>query len=545
MLKRAKEYLSLPWVSVLCTLLAIAGKIGMMRIFLAIGPDKFAQVSMTYNWLHGRGLTLNASTIDNLGKVLYIPDNGWPPGYNLLLSLFLPFTGDNYMLACFLVDCLSVVLFFWYCRKLLLLIKFPVWLTNLFLLFQGYFIVSTSGSTDHLSLTLLTASLYYLVKTIGSENVAWKTIIPLTFFLLLACFVRYQNLPAALCLAGSLMAIGWLQKKRSWYHSGIIALSCTVLLYGAFFLYQYFQTGSAYYLVPVKRGIYPGNLLLMHPFTVSGLINLHFYAVQLSITFNSEYQTWIAVARWIGLPAIILLTVAFTYYALKKKGKIGNTFTGFFIFGYIIYMATIGLLVYLALTHDKNIGPPLFTWTYVMDARYYIFPVFFTNVCLWWYFFVRAPKNNRLWMRLLTMLFILVVAFEITHGMYYVAKTCSKGVMPLRDIPYEKPQQAFVFRFIEAMKQKEPDRKVVVTGFDKRYSFCTGLYGASGLLNPMELNDRLPASSKPAVLLLVINKNELLLLEPFLRQPGVKLLTQIEDYSVYTYYVEPAAGNHP
>ncbi|MBO9562170.1 MAG: hypothetical protein J7621_05320 [Niastella sp.] len=546
MLKRAKEYLSLPWVSVLCTLLAIAGEIGMIRIFMGIGSDKFAQVSMTHNFLQGHGLTLTSSTIEDLGKMLYLPHNGWPPGYNLFLSLFLPFVGDNYMLACFLVDCLSVVLFFGYCRKLLLLIKFPVWLTNLFLLFQGFFIVSNAGSTDHLSLTFLTASLYYLVKSIGSDTISWKTITPLLFFLLLACFTRYQNIPVAVCLAATLIATGLLQNKVSWSHSGVILLSCIMLFYGGFLLYQRFHMGSAYYLLPVKRGIYPGNLALMHPFVVSGFINLHFYAVQLGIIFNNEYHTWITAARWVGLPAIVLLTAALTYYAIRRKGKIDNSFTGFFIFGYIIYISTIGLLVYLALTHDKNIGPPLFTWTYVMDERYYIFPVFFTNICSWWYCFVRIPKNNTRWARWPILLFTLLTTVEVAHGIYYVVKKCSKGVTPLQDVPYKEPAEAFVIRFIKETQQRDPNRQVVITAFSKRHAFSAGLYGASGLFNPMELNNRLPrSSSNPAVLLLMIHKNELFLLEPFLRQPGVKLLATIKDYSAFTYYVEPAERNHP
>ncbi|WP_315818962.1 hypothetical protein [Paraflavitalea speifideaquila] len=98
---------------------------------------------MTYNFLQGYGFSVNSSAIEDLGTVIHVPDNGWPPGYNLLFLFFNQLTGKNYVQASFLIDCLATLLFFWYCRKTLLLIRFPAWLTNLFLLFQGFLLTAT------------------------------------------------------------------------------------------------------------------------------------------------------------------------------------------------------------------------------------------------------------------------------------------------------------------------------------------------------------------------------------------------------------------
>jgi hypothetical protein len=239
----------------------------------------------------------------------------------------------------------------------------------------------------------------------------------------------------------------------------------------------------------------------------------------------------------------LIFTSAVFFYVFKKGRRINNVQDGFFIFGSIAYLSTIGLLIFLSLTLDKHIGAPLFIWTYVMEARYFTVPVFFTQVCLWWYFFVQSQKNKAIFIRWFRRLFILLMAIEMVHGMYFVAKKISQGVMPFQDIPYESPEQAFVIQFIRDMRQKDPSRKVVVTGFSKKYGFMTGLYGASGMFTPLALNHTLPKSSRPAVLLMVIRKKEVFLLDSFLKQAGVQLLREINEFCLYTYYVEPNSGN--
>jgi hypothetical protein len=539
MLNRIKERLSSPWVSVICFLIAVITKAGLQEIFLNIGPDKFAQILISRNFLHGHGLSIGQVSVNNLGHTIYAWSNGWPPGYSLLVSPFLSVL-DNYMLAGFLVDCITILLFFVYCRQILLLIRFPVWLINLFLLVQGLFInnyIESSTPTDFLSLALLLASLYYLLRITEQPVFPGKTVFLLSFFLAAACFTRYQNISVALLMPVVLSVTGFFQQKKSWVQSGLIVLISIILLCTGFFVWQRFQTGDAFYTVPVRKGFFPENLLLIHPFLIDSVVNLRFYTVQLSQLFHIDYRFCEQLIRWAGMLWLVAFLTAGSTYLFRIKGKVSNTQSGFFLFGFLISLAIAGLLMFLSLTHDKNIGAPMFVWTYVSVGRYFAFPCFFFQVCMWWYLFVH--KQGNAFFKGLRGLFILLCLIETSHGIYLLAKKFSKPVTPLEDIVLRQEEVAITIQFIQELQSKDPGRKIITTGFTKKYGFIAGWYGGAGLFTPLALNQELPRSNVPAVLLVVVNKKELFLLDRFLRQPGVQLFREIKDFRLYTYYVEP------
>jgi hypothetical protein len=320
-----------------------------------------------------------------------------------------------------------------------------------------------------------------------------------------------------------------------------VALGSVALCCGSLLLYQHFKTGNAYYVVPTNKGFYPGNLLNTHPFIVTGSINYNFYGVQLGRIAGISYAAWIQFIHWAGLLLFVCFTCAIGYYLFKKKWRIHSLKDGFLVFGFCMYMGTVGLLILLSLVLDKYIGPPMFNWTYVSESRYYAFPVFFMQVCCWWYFFVRKAPIVPRFVKWLTCAYFILMAIEITHGLYFVIKRSASSFVPFSDIIYEQPEQTRVVQFIKDVHQQEPNRNVVVTGFSKRYGFLSGLYGASGAFTPLGLNEKLPSASKPAVLLLVLNEKELPFMKPFLQQPGVKLVAQTEHGFLYSYYIEPSS----
>jgi hypothetical protein len=543
MLSRITAYLSSSRASVICFVIAIVAKAGLQQVFLNIGPDKFAQTLISRNFLRGHGLSIGQVAVNDLGHTIYAWSNGWPPGYSLLISPFLMLS-DNYMLAGFLVDCITILLFFVYCRKILLLIKFPVWLVNCFLLVQGFFLnnyIESSTPTDFLSLALLLAALYYLLRITDQPVFTGKTVFLLFFFLIAASFTRYQNIPVAILMPAALSAAGFFQQKRSWVQSGLIVLTSVIVLCTGFFVWQRFHTGNAFYTVPVRKGFFPENLLLTHPFLIDSVVNLRFYTVQLANLFHINYNFCEDLIRWAGMLWLAVFLTACGAYLVKTRGKVTNTQSGFFLFGFLISLVIAGLLMLLSITHDKNIGAPMFVWTYVSVGRYFAFPCFFFQVCVWWYLFVH--KQGSVFFKVLTGLFILLCVVETLHGIYLVARKFSKPVTPLADIVLRQEEVAITIQFIKESHDKDPWRKVVVTGFAKKYGFIAGWYDGAGLFTPLALNQELPRSSTPAVLLVVVNKKELFLLERFLRQPGVRLFRETNDFRAYTYYVEPPAAD--
>lgn len=543
MLGHIRVIMSSPTASVAAMLLGIAGKVGMIRVFFTTNSDKIAHALMARNLMKGHGLTINTSSLTDLSKLHYVQDIGWPPGYSLMLNLF-PFAlENNFVLACFLIDILCVVLFFFYCRKLLLLIGLPVWSTNLFLIFQGFFLVSTSSSTDFPAMVFVVAALYHMVRLFQSTELSTRDIVWISIFLLLAAFIRYQYMPVAACMAASMFLVGILQKQRPWWIAGMIVLFTIMACCGGFLLYQQSQTGSAAYVVPVRRGWFFSNLLEMHPFIVTAFINMHFYAVQLSTLTPVGYGDWFHLAQWISLPLVVVFIFMLSNQMLRKRFRSSTTWDSFLLFGFVGFAASVAVLVLLSLRLHEAIGPPLYNWTYVMEKRYFMFAVFFLQVWVWRNIFLEKSASRELLHRAIRWAFTFVVICELAHGMYYIVKQQWNGLPAIRDLALHQSEQAIVAQYIEDSRRRDPQRHVVVTGFYKRYGFLAGLYGASGMFTPLALSKQLPASSRPAVLLGVFEKRSLPLLETFLRRPGVQLVAETPGSCIYSLLVEPAISD--
>ena len=539
-LNRFKSLLGSSPASLLCFLLAIACKLLYLRYYLGSGADKFAQTALTHNFLNGHGFRLHVAFAEDLSKVGFLPDVGWPPGYSWLLAIIMPFTGTHYALAWYIADIVSALLFLWFCRRLLLLIDFPAWLINLFLLLQGAAnFRHTQGSppTDLLSLGLLVASLYYVLRIIKAPGFSWKPVLWLCLFMLLACFVRYQNFPVCILVSLVLCVTGWKGQHKPWFRSGLVTMVGLFLFFGGFLLYQFFESGSAFYVEPAKKGFYLSNLLSACPFALSGTINVKFFGVQAGLLSGMSYPTWGKVVVLIGLPLSVLFSVVVVWYLLKKSWLKQSLLQWFLFFGSFIFLGMIGLLVVLSLLIDNQIGPPTNQWTYIQEARYYYFPIFFMQACLWWFLFARQRSYVNWGIRLARWGYGFLMAVALLHGLYFALRRAHHMPYSLERIPYESPEQAFVIDFIQDLQKREPERQVVVTGFHKRYAFLADLYGSAGLFGPLTLNKQAPRSSRPAVLLLVLHERELPLMTSYLSLPNVKQVFSAEHYLVFALYV--------
>jgi hypothetical protein len=542
-----QKYLSSPGASVICFIIALLAKISLFRIFLDIGPDKLGQVLIARNFLKGHGISVDEVAITNLAEKIYTPVIGWAPGYSFMISPFLTIWKDNYMLACFAVDCVTALIFFWYLRKLLLLINFPSWIINLFLIFQGFFIsyyVAGSSASDFPAMTFLLAALYYLIRITRRSSISYRLTISLSIFLLAACLMRYQYFPAGILLVLTLTASGFAQKEKHWWKSGLISLCIIGIIGTAGMLYQQLNAGSSTFLRPAAKGFYPENMKLLYPFIISSVTNLHFYAVQLSEYFHKPYPWWIEVAKLFNWIILVLLAAVFIRCLVRKKLSVQNTTESFSLFGGIMAIGVSGLLIMISLFVSADVGPPSFSWTYVMEDRYFAFPALFIQVWVWQWLFVQPAVNRSIFKKILQWFFVLIISIEIFHGLYFILKKMSQPMLGFDQIVASDPEKEIPIEFIRAQQKKNPGIKTVVTSFRKLPGYVANWYGGSGLFTPGELNVTVPASAEPAVLLVVIPKKDVILLASFLQRPGVELLQESGDFSFYTYYVGPTSGNN-
>jgi hypothetical protein len=89
MLEKLKTFLSSPLGSIICTTMAFLSKVGLIRIFLDVGPDKLGQLLIARNFLKGHGISIDQSAFCNLSQKFYAPAIGWPPGYSFFMMPFL------------------------------------------------------------------------------------------------------------------------------------------------------------------------------------------------------------------------------------------------------------------------------------------------------------------------------------------------------------------------------------------------------------------------------------------------------------------------
>lgn len=535
-----KKLLSHPVSSVLCFLISLLASIAIHRIFLQIAADKFALVLLTRNFLHGHGFTIESVNLSDLSQKIYLPFHGWPPGYNLLLAPFLATMEDNYMLAGFLADIFLTVIFFIYLRKLLLQIGFPVWLTNLFLLFKAFFIHSytiSANPTDFAGTTFLLAAIFHILKFTSATAPPWKQLAATIFFFCAAALTRYQYMPVVVMLGLFLAIQGRIYKNKQWIKAGFITAGVTLVTFTALLAYQKMTAGQFAFMTPANKGFYPANLLELYPFITKAFINLNFYATQLSLKFNTSYSLWVDIAIIPTLLFLIyLLTLAWVWFT--KKTTIQKASVSFRLFGGMAALLVMGVLVILALTQSTENIPPLFGWTYIEEARYFAFPALFVQIIAWQWLF--AEKASSLIKKILRWLLIVTAVFEMLHGAYYIAKKYSGPMTPIQKIPWKVPEMTFLRKYME--EQQKNDRHLIVTGFSKKFSFTAGLHGGAGMYTPAALNTTMPRSAEPATLLVVLRKEQLPFMQSFLKQPGVRPLQKIGYYYFYELYVEPGAG---
>ena len=543
MTARFRHYLSTPVAQATCLIAAILGKMAMTMIYARTESDEMAQALMSRNFNEGLGFTINLANVNDLAQVQHMPHTGWPPLYSWMMSFFLRLFNNNHQLADYIIQCVFIVLFVIYLRRLLLLLQFPHWCISVLLLFQGFFVYTYyEYPTDFASLALMLAVTYYLVSIVACSGKQWLNITLLSFFVTAAVLARYQYIPVCFLLLLALTGFGFLKRKPIWIRSGAIALGVFIIATGSLLLYQHIYSGSAFYLSPARRGFFPENLLYVAPFGWEIFVHLHFYCTQLSLLFDNAYGFWMQLASLLNYLLVVALLILYGRYLYKKRLQMHSPLEAFMVFGGIAALGSIGLLVLLSVTRSRHVGPPHFVWTYVKELRYYLYAVLFAQIAIWRFVLVNGKPHTSLRAKVLTGTLISIMLIETTHGVYHIARKLTPVNSNLVQLITRdnEPNTQIEMQYLQSALRETPAKKVVVASFAKKFGFVAGWYGFSALYTPTILNDTIPSSSQPVTLLVILNKKELSLMTSFLQRPGVTSIAETTDYCFYSYHVDAA-----
>jgi hypothetical protein len=196
-------------------------------------------------------------------------------------------------------------------------------------------------------------------------------------------------------------------------------------------------------------------------------------------------------------------------------------------------LLSVGLLVALSLLRSIDMGPPMFYWTFVVEERYYAFPLLFIGILAWYWLFVLPAHSPG--KKILSYLLVGTIAIEMLHGIYFLSKKLTGPLPSISESGWARPQMAFTKQFI--LEEQAKGNKVIVTSYVRQFGFMAGWLGAGALFEPLKINTATFASDGPAVLLAVIDKKELGYFKPFLQRPGVRWVHSTADYYFYTLYV--------
>ncbi|HEU0063818.1 MAG TPA: hypothetical protein VFQ58_02265, partial [Flavisolibacter sp.] len=154
------------FTSIVVLLIAIIAKMIQQLYFFSTTLDRTAQLIEAKNLLSGHGLTINKLAENGIAEV-FTPVAAWPPGYPVIVSGISALTHLHILTSAIVFDVLSIFLFLFFSRKILILAGSKPIVVNLYVLIAGFFIYDFS----ELPATDLNALGFYLWAVFLALNI--------------------------------------------------------------------------------------------------------------------------------------------------------------------------------------------------------------------------------------------------------------------------------------------------------------------------------------------------------------------------------------
>lgn len=404
---------------VVCLLLALLNKSLVAWLHTDLEGDKALYLLLSKSLLEGR-LPLEPVGFTSLGVFLYDYNAAIvSPLYTFLAAPVLYLT-QSFSAASVVMDVLSWgVLLTGLYRFALLLLK-ERWAVNVMVLCCGFFIYPhelQSGPKDTLSIGLMLWSVWLIQRFITDGPSLARTALSCLVFLMLG-LNKFLYLPLILLFLGIMFFYAAKKGGKRMPHVLAILLFC--LLAGAgYYLYVMelgkhalsFETELAQ---PVVKRFSPGALVHTYPFISSSLINTNFWSVQLSDMLHLSFEQVILFFQLLDLALLVLLVFLFRALFLRlKEGKKSFLVVGLLTALLILLMLAAMSVRYEPVVHPGSERP----WSFVQDARSFLFPMVFLQTILFYSIF-RHPSTNIQLRNFLLILFLI----ESLHGGYFTVK---------------------------------------------------------------------------------------------------------------------------
>lgn len=538
MYENLKEISGRKYISYAILLIAILLKTALFFHYFQFEGDKLFQAIAAKNLVNGKGLTFQYVAVNDLSHEIFEPLNRWPPGYSLLISFFYIFT-HSLITSCLIIDVLSIIFFFAILFKLLNLLGFPGYLTNLIIIFNGATIaIYLSKPTDLPGLEICLYIIYMSLLFFSDPSKKARYGIFIGFINSIAPLLRYMYLPTAFVVPCILIWTGIAKKDKRLRKGGTFSFCVTAVVIISLLIFQKTYAGSAVYITLAKTGFYPENLLQLYPVFFGSFFNLNFLILQIAAITHITYTRILQGIIYINIFFAIAFIIKFLKYSIHKKVAASTPWEYFIIAGSLINLTIFLLLALLSLT--INLYSYVYfdaPWTYISDGRYFVLLMVLIPVIAGHYLFMQRVRLQFAMHKIMQWLFILILTFDITHGVYFIAKHFDPLGSKSGNVSLLPPVLDYMTRQISLCKSKNID--VAFTGVDNTIPNWAVLHGAKGILNSRDINiiEKIKAKKDTKVLLFV-KKTGLIFYQPFINSKDVHQETGVENFQVFSYLVK-------
>jgi len=538
------SFLSNRYVSLIIIFLSIASRIINVLFVSYYGRDKMFLVLQSKSLLEGKGLTVPQYLTSDTITPIYDFTPLWPPGYPILLTLFLKLFNYNIYWATTTLEIIFCVVLIFVIRKICRQIGLPIAAINIMTLMAGcfeYTFINESLPTDSISVVLFLISFSLVIKLLTSKNFSIKKIFIVSFFLFLPCFFRYNYPAISLAVIIGILFIGFIKKDDLLKRKGWWLFLFVGLLTVAFFILMKLLTGYGGYATPTERGFYPENIVHWFPVVPSSFINIAFLTSQAIHVAGIPFKTSMRWLEIINALTVILLLVFFLNSLFRKK-----TFEDisplklFLLLGTFASAGLFALLGYMSLTYKMQTGYSN-SWNYVYESRYFAFAVLFLQIAFlsWYFLFYKKVPAKNIFVKILMGICFLALFIEITHNIYFHSKV-ALNFKKYKSAVYREQDYAYYISLIENIKAKYPGYQVWAGApGDNFYQYLATYHGYIGIADPNNLKNNIVKAKTKTVLMLMLYDHEINAYQNFLSNVTVLHTEKRSNSNFYEIELNP------
>jgi hypothetical protein len=458
---------------VICVLLALLNKSLVAWLHTDLEGDKALYLLLSKSILEGH-LPLEPAGYASSGEFLYKYNGAIASPLYTWLAVPALYLTRSFTTTSLIIDVLSWAVFFTGLYRFSLLILRQRWAVNVMVLCCGFFIYPhelQSGPKDTLAVGLILWSVWLVYRFITVGPSVGRTALTCLVFLMLG-MIKLLYVPLVLLFLGLMFFYAVKRGKKRIFHVLAIDMFCTMAALGYYLYLQYLQKHTIPYTVELPQTLVksfsPEALVHTYPFISSSILNTNFWSVQLADILNLTYDQVITIFQLLDVVLLVLLVIFFRVLFSKLKGPgYSFLFVGSLTAGLILLMIFVMAVQYEPLVYAGSVKG----WSFVQDARSYLFPMVFLQAVLFYYIFRHLSASPQLRNFLLLLFFI-----ESLHGGYFTIKRVL-GEQELKQTIQEKTPIKKISNFLTGT-QKQLGATIILSTPDpylRRYALLNNI----------------------------------------------------------------------